>query len=167
MRSILKELPIDHSEFTFIDYGSGKGRVLLLAAEYPFKRIIGVELSKKLHEIAQNNIKIWKCSNPKCTDIKLCHGDATQFKLPDDPLVIFFFAPFRGIVKDLVVSNIRESFNANPRPIHIVYYGIRTDFIEISSDMNINHQEIYSRHPLPASGDYKGHLFSFSTESPT
>ena len=38
MMAILK---IDFQEFTFIDMGSGKGRVLLMAADYPFRRILG------------------------------------------------------------------------------------------------------------------------------
>src|SRR5580704_1011434 len=36
---------INYSEFTFIDFGSGKARVLLLASDYPFRKIIGVEFS--------------------------------------------------------------------------------------------------------------------------
>jgi hypothetical protein len=163
LRSILKQLPINHSEFTFIDYGSGKGRALLLASEHPFKKIIGIELSKKLHECAENNIKKWKCNNQKCTDIKLWNANATQFKLPIDPLIIFFFTPFFGDVKDLVIRNIQESFNDSPRPLHIVYYGSRPDFIETLSDMNTSQHEIYSKRPLSAIGKYKGHLFSFNT----
>jgi len=47
---VLEKLSINHSEFTFIDFGSGKGRVLFLASEYPYKKIIGVELARMLHE---------------------------------------------------------------------------------------------------------------------
>src|SRR5689334_23652607 len=39
----------DLTLFTFVDIGSGKGRVLLMAAEYPFPHIIGVELLPELH----------------------------------------------------------------------------------------------------------------------
>ena len=53
---LMAKLRVDHSDFTFVDYGSGKGRVLLLAAEYPFKRIVGVEFAKSLHDISQENI---------------------------------------------------------------------------------------------------------------
>src|SRR6478609_9761998 len=34
----------------FIDLGSGKGRMVLEAARYPFRRVIGVELAQPLHE---------------------------------------------------------------------------------------------------------------------
>ncbi len=43
-------------DFTFIDLGSGKGRVLLMASEYPFQKIIGVEFMPELHRAAQKNI---------------------------------------------------------------------------------------------------------------
>lgn len=53
---ILRQLRTDLRRFTFIDLGSGKGRVLLVAAQYPFKSLIGVEFSKTLHDIAESNI---------------------------------------------------------------------------------------------------------------
>src|SRR5205807_2276797 len=53
---IIRQLRIDLGRFTFIDLGSGKGRVLLVAAQYPFRSVIGVEFSKTLHDIAQSNI---------------------------------------------------------------------------------------------------------------
>ena len=161
VRSILSKLPIDHSEYTFIDYGSGKGRVLLQASEYPFKSIIGVELSKRLHETAENNLRICRYFDQKCVNVKSCCANATQLKLPDDPLVIFFFTPFFGAVMDQVISNIQESLSANPRPLHIVYYGSRLSIVRSFSDMDFTHQEIYSRRALPAPGSYRGHLFTF------
>ncbi|QDT37699.1 class I SAM-dependent methyltransferase [Stratiformator vulcanicus] len=54
--SILESLPIDYEQFSFVDLGSGKGRVLLMASEFPFREVVGVELSSQLHEIAANNI---------------------------------------------------------------------------------------------------------------
>src|SRR6478752_3089102 len=53
---IMQALPIDVSQFTFVDLGCGKGRVLLMASDYPFKRIIGVEFMPELHRAAQKNI---------------------------------------------------------------------------------------------------------------
>src|SRR5947208_15284999 len=40
------------SDFTFIDLGSGKGRTLLMASDYPFRRILGVELLAGLDQLA-------------------------------------------------------------------------------------------------------------------
>jgi SAM-dependent methyltransferase len=72
-------LQIEHDEFTFIDLGSGKGRALLLALRYPFRRIVGVEFALELHRIAQTNLV--RCAATDGTDtgrISLVHADATS-----------------------------------------------------------------------------------------
>src|SRR5215469_11495850 len=52
-REAIEDLPIDDfANYTFIDIGSGKGRMLFVAAEYPFEKVIGVEFAVDLHEIA-------------------------------------------------------------------------------------------------------------------
>ena len=50
-QEMMASLPIDFSEFTFMDLGSGKGRTLLMASEYPFRRIVGVEILPELHRL--------------------------------------------------------------------------------------------------------------------
>ena len=40
---------------TFIDLGCGKGRAVLLASQYPFAQVIGVEIAPQLHRIAVEN----------------------------------------------------------------------------------------------------------------
>ncbi len=42
-------------QFTFVDFGAGKGRVALLAAKYPFVRVIGIEHSPRLVAAAKEN----------------------------------------------------------------------------------------------------------------
>jgi hypothetical protein len=47
----LRDLPIgDYAQYTFVDVGSGKGRMLFVAAEYRFRKVIGVEFATDLHE---------------------------------------------------------------------------------------------------------------------
>lgn len=159
-RSILKNLTIDHSAYTFIDFGSGKGRVLLLASEYPYKNIIGMELSQRLNEICQKNIEVWNSPEQKCFNIKSFCTNAAVFKLPNEPLILFFFTPFSASLMSNVISNIQESLKNAPRSLHIVYYGSRQDLIELFFKLGFSHQEIYSKRPLSASGEYKAHLFS-------
>lgn len=50
--------------FTFIDYGAGKGRVLLIAARYQFDRVVGVELSEPLIRVAAANIAVYAQKHP-------------------------------------------------------------------------------------------------------
>jgi hypothetical protein len=66
VREILSFLPIRHEQFTFIDLGSGKGRVLLLASDYPFKKIVGIEYAPELEEAARENLRLYESPNQKC-----------------------------------------------------------------------------------------------------
>src|ERR1700680_3118745 len=54
-RRAMATVQIRTGQDVFVDYGSGMGRVLLMAARYPFRRVIGVEISAVLNEIARKN----------------------------------------------------------------------------------------------------------------
>ncbi len=120
--TIFNGLGIDFSRFTFIDFGSGKGRTLLLASKRPFRKIIGVEFSRKLHEIAKGNILRYKEKNRcACEDIESILSNATIFPIPSEPCVFYFFNPFQFDIMKAVVSNIESSLTAVPREAHLVY----------------------------------------------
>jgi SAM-dependent methyltransferase len=115
--------PLDFRDFTFIDLGSGKGRTLLMASDYPFRRIIGVELLPSLHEIAQENLRLYKREAQKCFALESICGDATDFPLPGDPLVIFLFNPFPESGMRKVVANLEQSLRAHPRAVYVLYHN--------------------------------------------
>jgi SAM-dependent methyltransferase len=105
----------------FLDYGSGKGRVLFQAArDYPFQRIIGVELSPELNEIAQANIERNRF-RLRCPDVQTVAGDAADHQVPDDVSVIYLYNPFRGTTFARVVDNIVASLDRRPRRLRVVY----------------------------------------------
>lgn len=120
-RDVIAALPIDYRRFVFIDFGSGKGRVILMATEFPFKRIIGVEFSDELHKIAQDNIRRFHSDIAKCNDVLSICMDAVEYPLPEDCLVCYFFNPFDATIMAQVVSNIKKSLLCYPREIFIVY----------------------------------------------
>ena len=93
-RSTMSNLPVDLRGFVFVDFGSGKGRALLLASEYNFKRIVGVEYAKDLNGIAQQNIRSYWNREQRCVDISSVHCDAAVFGIPEDPCVLYFYQPF-------------------------------------------------------------------------
>lgn len=105
---------------TFIDIGCGKGRTLMLAAQYGFKRIIGVEFDAALAEIAAANIKSFKKSFPKCGEINVVCEDAGTYTFPDENSLIYFFNPFSEIVMSSVLTNLIFSAKVN-KVRHIVY----------------------------------------------
>lgn len=112
---------LPHETLTFVDLGSGKGRALLLAADHSFRRIVGVEFAAELHAVASANLgKLGHAIGPG-ERFELVHGDATLFRLPNDPLLLFLFHPFNPPVLTDVVRNVTQSIRERPRPIRVVY----------------------------------------------
>jgi hypothetical protein len=122
-RRLIAHLAIKHEDFTFIDFGSGKGRALVIAAEYPFRNIIGVEFAPALHEVAERNLRTYRNPRQRCRAIRSVCEDATQFELPADHLVLFFSNPFAEPVMAQVIANIRRSFAARPRSMAVLYFN--------------------------------------------
>ncbi len=121
-RRLLAALNLPFEAFAFIDFGSGKGRTLLLAGEQPFKRVTGVEYSQPLHAIAQANIRQYR--HRKAGRVESVAGDAAAFALPPDNLLIYCFNPFPEPVLARVLENIADSARARPRAILLVYLAL-------------------------------------------
>ncbi len=118
---ILDELSLDHTRFTFIDLGSGKGRAVLLASEYPFRRIIGVEILPELHRVAQQNLLRFPAERQRCTSVEFWCGDARDFEFPAEPTVLYLFNPFFEPVLEQVLQNLKTSLDRDPRTLLLVY----------------------------------------------
>jgi predicted RNA methylase len=109
--------------FTFIDYGAGKGRVLLIAARYAFDRVIGIELSEPLIRIATANVTAYRQNYSGLCAIDLIHADASTYQLPSTPCVLFFFDPFQASLMERIGRQVHDSFLANPRKMFVIYYS--------------------------------------------
>jgi SAM-dependent methyltransferase len=122
-REMLANLKIDFREFVFIDIGSGKGRVLLMAADYPFRRVVGIELLPTLHRIAQENIGKYKSSSQQRFAIEVICGDARKFVFPPEPLVLYLFNPLleAGLVE--LMAHLERSLQEHPRPVFVLYHN--------------------------------------------
>jgi SAM-dependent methyltransferase len=114
---------LDFHNFTFVDLGSGKGRTLLMASDYPFRRIVGVELLPALHRIAQENLQLYKKGAQKCFTLEPVCGDANEFPFPDDPLVIYMFNPLPESGMRRVCANLERSLRARPREVYVLYHN--------------------------------------------
>jgi len=120
-QEMLNALGVDYAQFTFIDIGSGKGRPLLMASEYPFRRVIGVEFLPELNAIAEENIRKFPDERKKCKQIEARLADATEFEFPSEPLAVFMFHPLPESGFRKVIANLELSLRDNPRPVWLVY----------------------------------------------
>lgn len=93
LRAALMDIP-DPASRGFVDLGCGKGRALAMATEWPFQRILGIELSPELARIARRNAECVRKSHPERTPIEVIEGDATAPSLPEGALAIYFYHPF-------------------------------------------------------------------------
>jgi SAM-dependent methyltransferase len=107
----------------FIDIGSGKGRAVLVAAvDYPFARVIGVELTKELHETAERNLAAVQ-ARLKSGAVDLVRADVTDYAIPDDVTVVYMNNPVRGKIFGSVVDAIRASQQRRPRRMRLIYHN--------------------------------------------
>lgn len=118
-RLLMKKLKVYKCEDVFLDYGAGLGRSVILAATYPFKKVIGVELSKELTEQAVRNIEMCR-TKLACKDIQCIADDATAYEVPMDVSVIFFNNPFYSDILDRVLDKIRQSVQRDPRKLIVI-----------------------------------------------
>jgi len=103
----------------FLDYGAGLGRVLVLAAMLPFKRVIGVELSPVLAKRARENLS--RCERRfRCKSVQIVVADATAFEMPRDVTMIYFNNPFAGEILERVLNRIMVSHQQSPRSMRLV-----------------------------------------------
>lgn len=111
-----------------VDFGCGKGGVLISLAKYPFARITGVEISPDLAAIGRRNIEKLKIGN---VDIRCC--DAADFRELDAYNYFYFFDPFPPVVMAEVLNNIERSLVARPRKVTLIYLNpFCRDLIEAS-----------------------------------
>lgn len=121
---LMRHVPIVPGHSVFVDYGSGKGRVLLLAARLPVMKVIGVEIAPVLNAAAHANIDRLR-DKLTCRDIMIWQGDAARFPLPDSADILYFYNPFHGDTLLGVLETIRVSALSAPRPIHVVFNNTR------------------------------------------
>lgn len=118
---LLASLHIDHGRYCFIDLGSGKGRALLLASRYPFQRIVGVELSPTLHQVAVANIDRFRADWQRCRRIESYCGNAANFDWPHLNIVVYLFNPFGAATLKIAMGRLRASVAAAPRRVCVLY----------------------------------------------
>ncbi len=117
----IEALDINPSKFGFIDYGSGRGRLLLTAARFPFREVIGIEFSRVLHRQACDNIRNHPREHLACTEIASLHANALDFEFPEGDWIAFLFNPFTEDVLRRVAQRIVEYTRASRGRIYVVF----------------------------------------------
>jgi SAM-dependent methyltransferase len=118
-RQLRPAAPIEQT--TFIDFGAGMGRAMLIAALQPFRAVVGVELNPALVRLARRNMTRWrKIANPQARMSLRC-GDVADFRFPDGPCLAFLFNPFGATVMRRLMKRMGSSFARRPGELDILY----------------------------------------------
>lgn len=134
LRNILNNLGAELRDLTFVDFGSGKGRALLCAAAFPFKRIVGVEWSTDLCAIARRNIEIFRSRNPSAPEIELNCLNVLDYEMPPGPVVVYIFNPFGPKLTRQVFEKIGRHARAAPGMCLVAYAGADDPQFEFVSE---------------------------------
>jgi SAM-dependent methyltransferase len=161
-RQILERLHLDFEKYTFIDLGSGKGRALLIASEYPFHAIVGAELSPRLHAIAVANIAAYRGPAQQCRNLRSIEADATEFSFPAGPLVVYLWNPFEAPVFTSVLANLEAALARQPREIYIIY--IQPD-LEALLEASSSWRKLWRDEFQMSEEDYAAHAFPSRAET--
>jgi SAM-dependent methyltransferase len=126
--------PIERT--VFLDIGAGKGRALLLASQFPFLRVEGVELNPSLARIAEANVSLWHndVRAEALAPITLHHADATTHPFPSEPTLAFLFHPFELPILRRFLRHVERSLAQHPRSFDLLY-------------ANAEHGSLLDRHP--------------------
>lgn len=108
-------------EVSFIDVGAGMGRAVLLAAELPFRQVVGVELNPTLTRIARRNLTVWRASGRARASMRVVCRDAVEFRLPQGPCLAFMFNPFGAPVMRRLLADWRKALAGRPGQLDILY----------------------------------------------
>jgi hypothetical protein len=121
----MARLDIDPRRYSFIDYGSGKGKAMLMASDLPFKTIIGLEYAKRLHDIAAENCRTYRSPNQQCHSLVPIQADALEYTPPAGPIVCFMCNPFDEATLGAVFNSWRVRYEGGEREIRILYLNMR------------------------------------------
>ena len=151
----LKKYIESYESYIFIDVGSGMGRNLLIASEYPFKRIIGIEISCYLNNIAKSNVEIFKAKTGKCADFELHYLDALNFTFPEYNMVLYFWEPFKGEVADQFIKKLTVFLSGTSIEVYLIFLRDvfssvenspvfkKREHIKTSDVMSVSEQEFF------------------------
>ncbi len=123
MNEALGAVEMDALASTFIDLGCGKGRALVVAAEFGWRRLVGVEYDPKLAARAKKNAASYSRRRLSSPDLsfEIIEGDAAMYEPPAGPFLLFMYNPFGEQTASAVIDRVIHSWKSDPRPVSVIY----------------------------------------------
>lgn len=100
-------------EYSFIDIGCGKGKVLLIASKYNFKNLIGYEINEKIFSILNKNINSLQIKN------LMIINESIDVEKIQNKSIVYFYNPFSENMTNSFFEKL--STNKNLKNLIIIY----------------------------------------------
>jgi SAM-dependent methyltransferase len=110
-------------DYSFVDLGCGKGRAVMMASEFAFREVLGVELHPTLAGIAETNVAVWTAAGRAVCPVRIDCGDATEFGFPEGPCLLYLFNPFAAPVMKRLIERIEADFAGRPGMLDLIYFN--------------------------------------------
>jgi SAM-dependent methyltransferase len=159
VRRVLATIPeLEASDF--IDMGSGKGRALIIASEFPFRRVVGVELSTPMHQVAEKNVAAMAARHPSRPRIELHNVNALTFDLGQfQRAVVFLFNPFKGVLFDQFAARLEAAVEGGLKAFVVYYNPVHHQRLDRSTRFERYSAELYHFAPEEMSSAPTGNQF--------
>lgn len=145
LRHILSSVLMEHSaeRLSFVDLGCGQGRTLLIASQFPFAQVAGVELSPLHAQVARDNVRRYlaqpSARRAQRSQIAVHCANAAEFDFPDSDLLIYLYRPFVGPVFRAVAEHLSQFCRRTGRRVLVAYscpreehlFAERSDFEKV------------------------------------
>ncbi len=145
----LRALPrygVDYEDWVFIDVGSGLGRNLLLASEFPFRKVVGIEIAQHLHQIACDNVARYASPTQRCKTITPLHVDALEYELPASNLVLYFWEPFSETVAEPFIERVVHAIETKGIEVRLLF--LRAPFDVMAQTPRLHRKEVLTSSDL-------------------
>ena len=109
------------NDYSLVDIGCGKGRVLMLASEIAFREIVGVELNPRLARVAEKNLRKWLRRPRACGNVRVAVQDVLSAPLPDGPVAVFYFNSFEREMAEIWLARLGEIARGRSYPLDLIY----------------------------------------------
>jgi SAM-dependent methyltransferase len=113
----------DHHHYAFVDLGCGKGRALIVASEFRFARLVGVEISPALAEVARRNAAVIALRDSRRARIEIQVGDATVVRPPAERVVYFIYNSFGRALMERLVDGLERQLASCLKHAFLIYYN--------------------------------------------
>lgn len=131
--SVIEDLFIKYpfnNDDHLIDFGCGKGRVLIMAAYHGCKYLTGYEIDTDRYNLLLNNIECFQNTYNNHSEILVFNISADKINIDDSANKFFFFNPFHLKIYMKVINEIGTSLKRKTRKVYLFLYKPQVDTIK-------------------------------------